>query len=170
MLRDGRRKPLSRLTIRHGQPARTLTLPSRRWIVPHLGGTIRRSAPGLTPPGPGSRQPFIDENIADIAAFDAYRRQGPAIAVGPLTQDFDPPTLQDFRQPDLRLPGKVGFMDAAALHFGSVDVEYPNSFGLLSHTQPDRVTVPDADFRRLAGSRAEQDGDDDMDEQGKRLS
>ena len=119
MLRDGRRKPLSRLTIRHGQPARTLTLPSRRWIVPHLGGTIRRSAPGLTPPGPGSRQPFIDENIADIAAFDAYRRQGPAIAVGPLTQDFDPPTLQDFRQPDLRLPGKVGFMDAAALHFGS---------------------------------------------------
>ena len=71
MLRDGRRKPLSRLTIRHGQPARTLTLPSRRWIVPHLGGTIRRSAPGLTPPGPGSRQPFIDENIADIAAFDA---------------------------------------------------------------------------------------------------
>lgn len=131
---------------------------------------IRRSAPGLTPPCPGFRQSLADENITDVVAFDPDRRQGPAIAVGALTQDFDPPALQDFCQPDLRLPGKVGFKSAAALDLWGVDVEDPDGFGLVSRTQPDRVAVPDPDFRRFAGCRAEHDGDNDMAEHGERLS
>nr|WP_231493227.1 hypothetical protein [Paracoccus pantotrophus] len=102
--------------------------------------------------------------------FDADRRQGPTITVGALAQDFDPPAVHDFCQPDLRLPGKAGFMGAAALDLGGVDVEDPNGFGLVSRTQPDRVAVPDPDFDRFSGCRAEHDGNDDMAEHGKWLS
>src|SRR5690606_17249472 len=106
---------------RHGQPARTLTLPSRWRMVPACARMSRRSAPRFTPSGPGSRQPFTDENIADVVAFDADRRQGPAIAVCALTQDFDLLAIQKLGQPVLRLQRQVGFIRALPLDLGSVD-------------------------------------------------
>ena len=101
MLHDGRRKPLFHLQpVTANRP--TLSLSCCR------GG----SAPRFAASRPGSGQSLADENVSDIPALDADRRQGPAIAVGALAQDFDTAAFQKLGQPDLRLQREAGFMRA----------------------------------------------------------
>lgn len=75
--------------------------------------------------------------------FDADRRQGPAIAVGALTQDFNAPPMQEVGEPGLRLKREIGFIGALPLDLGGIDIEDPNRFRLPRCAQADVLVLHD---------------------------
>ena len=115
-------------------------------------GGRRRDVTGLT----------RDQLVADVRAVDLNHRKRAAVSIVPLPEQLDAPTFHDLGEPMLRLLGQFGFVSALTVDLRSVDVENAHGLRPAGQPQPYRISVPDPDFRRLAGQHAKHDLNDNV--------
>lgn len=115
-----------------------------------------------TPPAPCPGKTLTNQLVADVRAVDLNHRKRAAVSIVPLPEQLDAPTFHDLGEPMLRPLGQFGFVSALTVDLRSVDVENAHGLRPAGQPQPYRISVPDPDFRRLAGQHAKHDLNDNV--------